>query len=77
MANGRIFREDEELFAEESWIQVFLGQGFVPRGYDPLADLKSHEEVARYLHDVRSVIRKCADLMPAHSDYIARVCPAP
>ena len=36
MANGRIFREDEELFAEESWIQVFIGQGMIPRGYDPL-----------------------------------------
>ncbi len=74
MANGRIFRDDEELFAEESWIQVFLGQGYVPRGYDPLADLKSNEEVAHYLGDVRGVIRKCADLMPAHSDYVARVC---
>ena len=29
--NGRIFREDDELFSEESWIQVFLGQGIVPK----------------------------------------------
>lgn len=75
-ANGRIFREDEELFAEESWIQVLLGQGIVPRGYDPLVDLKSNDEIAQFMGNVRGVIRKCVDLMPAHSDYVAKVCPA-
>ena len=74
--NGRIFREDEELFAEESWIQVFLGQGIVPRGYDPLVDIKSEAEVADFLGNVEGVIRKCVALMPAHSDYVAKVCPA-
>ena len=74
--NGRIFREDEELFAEESWIQVFLGQGIVPRGYDPLVDIKSEVEVADFLGNVEGVIRKCVALMPPHSDYVAKVCPA-
>ncbi len=74
--NGRIFREDEELFAEESWIQVFLGQGIVPRGYDPLVDIKSEAEVADFLGNVEGVIRKCVALMPPHSDYVAKVCPA-
>ena len=40
-SNGRIFREDDELFSEESWIQVFLGQGVIPRAYDPLVEIKS------------------------------------
>jgi tryptophan halogenase len=75
-ANGRIFREDEELFAEESWIQVFLGQGIVPRGYDPLVDIKSEDEIARYLANIESVIGKCVAVMPSHEDYIARMCPA-
>ncbi|HVI98313.1 MAG TPA: tryptophan halogenase family protein [Sphingomonas sp.] len=75
-ANGRIFREDEELFAEESWIQVFLGQGIVPRGYDPLVDIKSEDEIARYLGNIETVIGKCVAVMPSHEDYIARMCPA-
>ncbi|MDP3801859.1 tryptophan halogenase family protein [Brevundimonas sp.] len=75
-ANGRIFREDEELFAEESWIQVFLGQGVTPRGYDPLVDIKSDAQVAEFLDDVEGVIRKCVAVMPTHADYVARVCPA-
>ncbi|HZW16821.1 MAG TPA: tryptophan halogenase family protein [Brevundimonas sp.] len=75
-ANGRVFREDEELFAEESWIQVFLGQGVIPRGYDPLVDLKSEAEIETFLGNVEGVIRKCVAVMPAHGDYVARVCAA-
>ncbi|MBA4804686.1 MAG: tryptophan 7-halogenase [Brevundimonas sp.] len=75
-ANGRIFREDDELFAEESWIQVFLGQGVIPRGYDPLVDLKTDAEIEAFLGNVEGVIRKCVAVMPDHGDYVARVCPA-
>jgi tryptophan halogenase len=76
-ANGRIFREDEELFAEESWIQVFLGQGITPRGYDPLVDIKSDAQNTEYLNDIEMVIGKCVKTMPTHADYVARTCPAP
>jgi tryptophan halogenase len=75
-ANGRIFREDEELFAEESWIQVFLGQGVMPRGYDPLVDIQTEARVAEFLEDVERVIGKCVAVMPDHAEYVARVCPA-
>jgi tryptophan halogenase len=76
-ANGRIFREDDELFAEESWIQVFLGQGVVPRGYDPCVDLKDDAEVERYLADIEQVIEKCCRVMPGHAEYVDRMCRAP
>ncbi|WP_374281498.1 tryptophan halogenase family protein [Novosphingobium sp.] len=77
MANGRIFREDEELFAEESWIQVLLGQGIVPRGYDPLVDIKSDAQIAQYLGNIAAVIGKCVAVMPSHAEYVAKTCPAP
>ncbi|WP_067734615.1 tryptophan halogenase family protein [Novosphingobium naphthalenivorans] len=76
MANGRIFREDEELFAEESWIQVFLGQGYIPRGYDPLVDIKSDAQVIQFLGNIAAVVGKCVTVMPTHADYVAKVCPA-
>lgn len=77
MANGRIFREDDELFAEESWIQAFLGQGMIPRGYDPLVDIKSDPQVVQYLGNVASVIGKCVKVMPDHAEYVAKTCVAP
>ncbi|MEQ1547974.1 MAG: tryptophan halogenase family protein [Chakrabartia sp.] len=75
-ASGRIFREDEELFGEESWIQVMIGQGIIPKSYDPLVDLKSYAQVAQYLGNIENVIAKCVDVMPKHEDFVARFCPA-
>ena len=77
MANGRIFREDEELFAEESWIQVFLGQGVIPRGYDPLVRVHSDEAIAQHLSNIQTVIGKCLNVMPSHAEFVAHACQAP
>lgn len=76
MANARIFPEEEELFTEESWIQVFLGQGMIPRGHDPLVDIKSDAQIAQFLGNIRSVIGKCVDVMPSHAEFVAKTCPA-
>ena len=73
---GRVFRENDELFAEESWIQVLLGQGLVPAGYDPGVDIKSEAEITNYLNNIRQVIRRCVATMPGHAEYIAANCSA-
>jgi tryptophan halogenase len=75
-SNGRIFREDEELFSEESWIQVFLGQGVVPRGYDPLVAIKSDAQIEQFLGNIAATIDRCVDVMPTHSEYVNKFCPA-
>ncbi|MBQ1498474.1 MAG: tryptophan 7-halogenase [Sphingomonas sp.] len=75
-ANGRVFREDDELFTEESWIQVFLGQGVIPRGYDPLVDIKPEAQVEEYLGNIQRVIARCVDLMPDHAEFVAKTCAA-
>jgi tryptophan halogenase len=72
--NGRIFREGEELFAEESWLQVMIGQGILPHSYDPIVDQHKPEEIARFLGDVERVIDRCVEVMPTHSDFIAQHC---
>ncbi len=73
---GRVFRENDELFAEESWIQVLLGQDFFPAGYDPAVDIQSEAEIAAYLENIRAVIAQCVQTMPDHGAYIARNCAA-
>ena len=75
-SNGRIFRENEELFSEESWIQVFLGQNIVPRGYDPLVEIKSDPQIEQFLGNIASTIERCVQVMPPHSEYVRKYCPA-
>ena len=73
-AYGRIQREDTELFPVQSWLHVFLGQGVMPRGYDPLADALDLDSLTRHLEDIRALTRRCADSMPSHQDFIAQHC---
>lgn len=77
LSNGRIHRVADELFAETSWLQVMYGQGMRPRGYNPLVDQRTKEEIGAFLQDTRRVIRACAEAMPTHADFIAANCKAP
>jgi tryptophan 7-halogenase len=69
---GRILREDNELFPVQSWLYIFIGQNILPTGYDPMADILAEADVQSNLDDIRSVVRECAQAMPAHQDFIAQ-----
>ncbi len=73
-ANGRVFRENAELFSEISWVEVFLGQHLVPRSYHPLVDALDEERIAAFLDNVRSTIKRCVEVMPTHAAYVAQQC---
>jgi tryptophan halogenase len=74
--NGRIYREDNELFNETSWLAVMHGQGLTPSGYHPLVDVLSEEEIERRLQHIYSVIQKSVDTMPMQKDFIDKYCKA-
>jgi tryptophan 7-halogenase len=72
-ANGRIFREHEELFTETSWLSVMVGQGIQADGYHPVADMLSDAETLRRLANIREVIRQTVDVMPQQDDYLRQI----
>jgi len=73
---GRIFRENEELFNDTSWFAVMVGQGVVPKGYDPMVDVMSDDELRRRMAEIRSVIARSAEVMPGHMAFIRANCDA-
>ncbi len=75
-ADGRVFRDGEELFSKPSWLQVMHGQRLRPASYHPLTDLLSEQEIATYLDEVAGVIKACVDVMPTHAQFIADTCAA-
>jgi tryptophan halogenase len=73
---GRIHREHEELFTEESWTQVLIGQEVMPGAYHPLVDAMPARQIREMVAGVRGVLERSADAMPSHAEYIARHCKA-
>jgi tryptophan halogenase len=73
---ARTFRQGDELFDVESWIQVLLGQDLMPSAWDPGVELYSDDEILAYLQNIEEVIQKCVDVMPDHAEYVRRTCKA-
>ena len=71
---GRVFRKNEELFAENSWVQVMMGQGIIPQSHHPIAAKLSDEELERLLTMLRSNVTKTVASLPEHAAYVTRYC---
>lgn len=73
---GRVFRLQNELFAENSWIQVMLGQGIVPKQYHQVADLMGDAELSRFLDQIKSQVDNTVLQLPKHQAYVEQYCKA-
>ncbi|ALH80802.1 tryptophan halogenase family protein [Sphingopyxis macrogoltabida] len=73
---GRVFRKNEELFAENSWVQVMMGQGIEPQSYHPIAEKLRDDELDRLLRMLRENVTNTVATLPEHHAYVARYCGA-
>jgi tryptophan halogenase len=74
---GRIFRENDELFNDTSWFAVMVGQNLRPRGYDPLVDVLTDDDLRSRMAHIKETIMKSAATMPSHREFIEKNCKAP
>ena len=75
--SARVFRAPNELFAENSWIQVMLGQGIQPRQHHPIANLMGDAELNGFLEEIRGGVERTVAQLPAHADYVTGYCLRP
>ncbi len=73
---GRVFRVPNELFAENSWIQVMLGQGILPEQYHPVVNVMSDEELNEFLRTIKASVDNTVSQLPPHQVYIDQYCRA-
>ena len=73
---GRIYREHEELFTEQGWLQVMIGQRLTPSRYHPLADGLGEELLSGFLGDIKTLIDRAAAAAPGHAAHIRAICAA-
>jgi tryptophan halogenase len=74
-SSGRFFKHNaQELFAEESWVQVLIGQGLEMHA-DPVTNFVSDEDLTGFLTDIEEVIEDVAEKMPDHGDFVRSLSP--
>ena len=71
---GRVFRPSDELFAENSWVQVMMGQGITPERYHPVADLMGRQELGNFLGDIHLKVARTVAGLPGHQAYVEQLC---
>ncbi len=72
-SSGRIFRENNELFTEDSWLSVMLSQGITPQAYHPAAHMLDDAETRTRLAHIRDVIRNTVDQMPTQDEFLRQI----
>jgi tryptophan halogenase len=73
---GRVFEADLDIFRENSWTQVMLGQGIEPQSYHPIVDMMSEQELRRFMQFQRHKVDQILNQLATHREFIDRYCPA-
>ena len=74
--SARVFKVSNELFGENSWTQVMLGQGIIPEQYHPVTDVMSDQELTRFMQNIKSQVNKTVAKLPNHQVYVEQYCKA-
>jgi tryptophan halogenase len=72
-ATGRVFQAQDDIFTENSWVQVLLGQGVVPQTYHNIVEAMKPAELASFLSSIRGQAAETVQGLPMHADYIKRL----
>ena len=70
---GKAVRENDELFAEVAWQQVFIGQGLIPEDYNSIVDSLSSEQLNDLFSTLKTLITSTVDQLPTHKDFLAKI----
>ena len=73
---GRIFKSNNDLFVENSWIQVMLGQGLMPEQYHTIVDEMSDDELRSFLQGAEAAVTRTVSQLPTHQAFIDHYCKA-
>jgi len=75
--HGMLVADPQELFANPSWIAVYLGQGILPERAPALAAMRTGVPVAQRLQQIRQAMDEAVAGAPTHDAFVARHCAAP
>lgn len=71
---GRVFLDDGDLFRVDSWTQVMLGQGIMPKQFHQIASVMSETELTQFLNGIRQQVNARVEALPNHQNFINQYC---
>jgi len=69
-SRGHVVQYKQGLFLEPSWVAVYLGQGIIPRQYDPRVTALAEQERNAFLLETRELVARAAADMPRHDNFL-------
>ncbi len=73
---ARVCLGSDELFQDNSWIQVMMGQGITPAGHHPVARLMDNRDLSEFLGEIRKDAARSFIKLPKHHDFVTQFCGA-
>lgn len=71
--NGTVVEEQDDLFAENSWVQVMMGQGITPEQYHPIVDMMSDRDLNAFMRQQESNVHSTVSNLPKHTQFIQAI----
>jgi tryptophan halogenase len=68
---GLFIREEDELFQDDSWGQVMIGQDILPESWSPLADNVPGDDIGPLLDTLANSYRIKAATLPTHRQFVS------
>ena len=73
--SGLVFEAEFDIFRENSWTQVMLGQGIKPSSYHPIVDMMDEQALKQFMHIQGQKVDHVLKQLPTHQEFIDRYCP--
>jgi tryptophan halogenase len=68
---GHAYQDQDELFRVDSWVQVMLGQGLVPRAFHPFGRMIPDGDLEQSLSALSENIRAASERLPSHEAFLS------
>jgi tryptophan halogenase len=70
LASGYLARRNDELFDENAWTQVLIGQGLIPKRYHVLAEQMPKSDLIVFLRSLRQQVDTFSETLSCHQSYV-------
>lgn len=74
MAEAQAYQAGGELFRVDSWVQVMMGQGMIPKSYHPFARSMPEADLRAFLEQLKNKINQTVERLPEHETFVRSYC---